>query len=40
MSGYSTAGTTQELLDNGAVHFLPKPFLREELLNAVSAVVQ
>ncbi len=40
MSGYSIAGITQELLNKGAVRFLQKPFLREELLNAVSVVVQ
>ena len=39
-SGYSIAGTTQELLNNDGVQFLPKPFLREDLLNLVGTVLQ
>ncbi|MBN1759502.1 MAG: response regulator [Chitinispirillaceae bacterium] len=39
-SGYSLTGITQELLNHEGVQFLPKPFLREELLQAVGKVLQ
>jgi FixJ family two-component response regulator len=39
-SGFSITGITQELLNNDRVQFLPKPFLREELLHAIGMVLQ
>jgi len=40
MSGYDTMGTIQKAAEKGSAAFINKPFMPDELINAIQKVIE